>query len=88
MFFAYEFASLDTMAQLDTETGALMLDASKIFVGGHKWRRKSKNSVCHVNNHKEFPHPFGEAVHGKDRNEVLHFDFISMHQLTPKSKHL
>jgi transposase InsO family protein len=34
------------------------------------------------------PHLFKEAFHGRDRNEALHFDFISMHQLTPKSKHL
>jgi len=30
----------------------------------------------------------GEAAYGKDRNAELHFDFISMHPLTPKSKHL
>ena len=45
-------------------------------------------SVTPVNDQKVIPRPFGEAVHGRDRNEVLHFDFISMHQLTPKSKHL
>ena len=40
----------------------------------------------HINDQKVNPRPFGEAVHGGDKNKVLHFDFISMHQLTPKSK--
>jgi len=41
---------------------------------------------CHVNDQRAILCPLGEAVHGKEKNEALHFDFISMHQLTPKSK--
>ena len=43
---------------------------------------------CHVNDHRVISHAFLQAAHGRDKNEVLHFDFISMHQLTPKSRHL
>ena len=43
---------------------------------------------CRINDQKVIPRPFGKAVHGNERNEVLHFDFISMYYLTPKSEHL
>ena len=33
------------------------------------------------------PRPLGEALHGTSCNEVLHFDFISMHPLSSKSNH-
>jgi hypothetical protein len=43
-----EFASLDTMVRLDTEAAATLLNISKVFVAGHKWRRMWRICVCHA----------------------------------------
>jgi hypothetical protein len=76
MISAYEFASVDN------EAAVVLLNGSKVFVGGQKWKH------CYINDQRVFSRPYREAVHGRDRNEVLDFDFISIHMLTPKSKTL
>jgi hypothetical protein len=42
---------------------------------------------CHRNGNCVSPRPLGEALHETTCNEVLHFDFISMHQFNSKSNH-
>jgi len=78
MISAYDFASLDTTAELDIEEPAVFLNVSKVSVRGHKWIRVSKTCVCRVDDVKVIPRPFEKASHGKARNLVLNLDFISI----------